>query len=263
MAKLTKQQAKWHREAQALLTQDTLTEDEQDFVVQHWREDAEHINAETGAFFTPWDLALDLALHLTGTRIIDLCAGIGTLSLAYWRRTALERRWEGATLDIVCIEKNPAYVDVGRKILPEATWICADVLDPRTVAHLGHFDSVVSNPPFGRLPRNGQGPRYTGAEFEFHVVDLGYTLADTGAFILPQQSCGFRYSGTTEGYRRDETPKYRRFAEQTGIDLDAGIGVDTTCEVYGPWRGTAPLVEIATTSDHATHHSLLTQPLAS
>jgi 2-polyprenyl-3-methyl-5-hydroxy-6-metoxy-1,4-benzoquinol methylase len=43
---------------------------------------------------------------------------------------------------MVCIEKNPDYVAVGRKVVPEATWICADVFD--LPADLGRYDRVVA-----------------------------------------------------------------------------------------------------------------------
>lgn len=136
MSKLTKTEARNHQRAQELLTQDVLGWRDKRFVLENWREDAEHLNGVAGAFFTPWGLALDVALHVVGDRVIDLCAGIGTLSLAYWWRTELDRQY-GRRLDLVCVEANPAYVAVGRKILPEATWICADVLDPATMTGLG------------------------------------------------------------------------------------------------------------------------------
>ena len=44
MAKLTKQQRKAHAEAEAILTKDRITDDERDFVFQHWREGATHEN---------------------------------------------------------------------------------------------------------------------------------------------------------------------------------------------------------------------------
>lgn len=160
MSKLTKIQARNHQQAQNLLAQDMLTWDDKLFVLENWREDAEHVNGIAGAFFTPWGLALDLALHIVGDRVVDLCAGIGTLSLAYWQRCELDRR-EGRQLDLVCVESNPDY-------------------------------------------------------------DAGCAIADHGAFIVPQQSAGFLYSGRATGYQRSESDRYKRFEHQTGIVLDAG-----------------------------------------
>ncbi|MEM6617579.1 MAG: hypothetical protein AAF619_13740, partial [Pseudomonadota bacterium] len=47
--------------------------------------------------------------------------------------------------ELVCVEINPAFVEIGKKMIPEATWICADVFDVLDI-ELGHFDCAVSNP---------------------------------------------------------------------------------------------------------------------
>lgn len=41
--------------------------------------------------------------------------------------------------------------------------------------------------------------------------------------------------------------------QQTGVVLDAGIGVDTTYPGYGSWHGVSPLVEIVTNNDPTEH----------
>lgn len=56
-----------------------------------------------------------------------LCAGIGVLSYAAQLECSDRSR---CYADITCVELNPHYVEVGKKVVPEATWICADVLDP-------------------------------------------------------------------------------------------------------------------------------------
>src|SRR5690606_10107376 len=136
--------------------------DEKEFVLLNWREDASHVNSSAGAFFTPMALAFDFAIEVPAGRIIDLCAGVGMLSWALLNR----RRWDAAPLDLTCIEVNPAYVEVGRKVLPEARWICASVFDVPGM-DLGQFDCAISNPPFGAVKRSGNGPRYSGKDFEF------------------------------------------------------------------------------------------------
>lgn len=240
MAKLSKDQAKQHAAAVDLLSKDKLTDDEREFVLRNWREDAHHINGIAGAFFTPLDLALDFTIEVHGRRIIDLCAGIGCLSLAcHWRNG-----WGDPPREIVCIEKNPDYVAVGRKLLPEAQWICADIFElPFLAADLGRFDIAISNPPFGAVKRAGRNaPRYRGKEFEYHVIDLAAGVADAGTFIIPQESAPFRYSGHPS-FERNEGPKYRAFQEATGITLQPNCGMD--CDHYrGEWRGTSPRVEI-------------------
>lgn len=235
MAKLSKQQAKHHAQACEILKQDRLSYDDRVFVLENWQESASHINSTAGAFFTPSGLARDLAIETTGRTIVDLCAGIGALAFAAWDHS-------GQTADITCVEVNPDYVAVGRKVLPEATWICASVFDykPGRVV-----DCVISNPPFGRVPsgRGGESPRYTGGDFEYRVIDLAKDMARDGVFILPQQACPWKYSGHSH-YETVANEKYEKFSAQTGIQLSMNCGID--CAAYaGDWRGVAPRVEIA------------------
>ncbi|MCC8939630.1 methyltransferase [Bradyrhizobium sp. Arg68] len=241
MAKLTKVEAKAHAEAVELLKKEVLTYDERVFVLDNWHEGANHINGSAGAFFTPTGLAGDFAIDACGGRTIDLCAGIGALAFhVFWRGNYARSQGEPGR-EIVCIERNPAYVEVGRKVLPEAQWICADVFD-FDLKGLGRFDCAIANPPFGATPRAGSGPRYTGRSFEFHLIDIASDIADYGAFIIPQMSAPFEYSGV-QCYRERRSADYLRFVEQTGIHLEAGCGVD--CSYYrDAWRGVAPSVEI-------------------
>lgn len=238
MSKLTKKQAKAHQAACDLLAKDALSHDEKWFVLENWQESAAHINSMAGAFFTPPGLASDFVIDVTGRRIIDLCAGIGMLSFTAYQRGQWDRCWP----EIVCIEANADYVAVGRKILPEATWICADVFDVPTM-NLGHFDCAISNPPFGATPRNSKkSPRYTGSDFEYHVIDIASDVADYGAFILPQMSAPFTYSGK-QHFSDQKHEKYLAFEKQTAIELTNGCGVDTAYH-QKDWRGVSPIVEI-------------------
>lgn len=237
MAKLSKAEAKAHEQACSLLEEPTLTFDERWFVYENWQESANHVNSIAGAFFTPIGLARDFSIEVSGDRIIDLCAGIGVLSFA----ASLHIRREQLP-EIVCVEKNPAYVAVGRKLLPEATWIEADVFD---LPDLGHFDTAISNPPFGATPRRGgAGKNYTGPAFEYHVLDVASTIADYGVFILPQASAPFSFSGGN-GFRKTPSESYERFGRQTGIVLDPSCGIDTAF-YRRDWRGVSPATEIVT-----------------
>ncbi|MGV9891681.1 methyltransferase [Streptomyces sp. NPDC003395] len=241
MGRLTKQQAKLHQEACALIDLDRdLTEDEKDFVLTNWQEAATATHGLDGAYFTPEGLARALSIEVGGDRVIDLCAGIGRL--AYGCRDLWGRRWNNQpSRQIVCVEKNPDYVKVGRKILPEAQWICADVLDLPGM-NLGHFDTAISNPPFGAIKRVGNGPDYTGSRFEYHVIAVASTLATFGAFIIPQTSAPFRYSGE-RCYRTETDSECERFQRQTGIAMGSGAGCDTS--IYAEeWHGVSPRVEI-------------------
>lgn len=255
MAKLTKAQAKAHQQACDLLAKDALTDAEKMFVLENWQESASHINTVAGAFFTPYDLARDFAIETFPGRIIDLCAGIGMLSYAVRDK----HQWDKAPLDITCVEINPDYVAVGRKILPEARWIEASVFDVLDMG-LGQFDVAISNPPFGRITRpEGKGaPRYKGGEFEFHVIDIAAHLANYGTFILPQMSSGFRYSGS-QRYERDTSGKAFDFQQKTGIYLGPSCGIDTAF-YKDSWRGVSPICEIVCCDFEAKEVEAVTTP---
>jgi SAM-dependent methyltransferase len=174
---------------------------------------------------------------LEAGRVIDLCSGIGMLSYAVWQRSRFNHRRP----QITCVERNADYVEVGRKLLPEATWICADVLGVLDM-RLGHFDSAISNPPFGNIRRTKNSPRYAGKDFEFHVIDIAAHLADYGTFIVPQMSAGFNFSGRPN-YERQTGGRAVAFQELTGLHFDAGCGVDTAL-YKDEWKGVSPICEI-------------------
>lgn len=240
MSKLTKAQAKAHQAACDLLSKDVLTIDERLFVIENWQESAKHINTIAGAFFTPWGLARDFSIEVCGRRVIDLCAGIGSLSLAYFLKCQFDSRMP----EITCIEKNPDYLAVGKKVLPEATWIEADVFDVPELG-LGQFQCAYGNPPFGATPRNSRkSAGYSGGEFEYHVINIASKVAEYGTFIVPQMSAPFTYSGKP-CYTETNPDRYRDFSEQTGIELGANCGIDTSFYARD-WHGVSIAVEIVT-----------------
>lgn len=244
MAKLTKPEIRAHEQALALLDKPVLTDDDKEFVFRNWHEGATNINSQAGAFFTPYDMAFDFAFDVGGPRIIDLCAGIGMLSYAVYHRHVwghLERKPQ-----ITCVERNPEYIAVGKKLLPEATWVEADVFDVIDLGlHAGDdglFDYAISNPPFGNIKRTRNAPRYSGKDFEFHVIDIAAHIANRGTFIVPQGSAGFNYSGN-KGYSRQSEGKAFKFQELSGLFFEAGVGLDTAY-YREEWKGVSPLCEI-------------------
>ena len=240
MAKLSKPQIKAHGRALELLAQDRLTEEGREFVFDNWQESANHVNSAAGAFFTPLDMAWTFELEVGGPRILDLCAGIGVLSYAVYQR----RSWANSEPpQITCVEINPDYAAVGRKLLPEATWIVADAMSDLDI---GRFDWVISNPPFGKL--NGHG------DFDLAIVERAECYADNATFILPAGSVPWSYSGRNFFEPDSRSEKARRFRDRTKIDLAPNCGID--CSVWEKdWRGAAPKVEIAL-ADYAEARAL-------
>src|SRR5690348_1627910 len=114
--KLTKPQIKAHKEAMALVDCNRpLKDDEKEFILDNFQEAATHINSAAGAFFTPRGLARDFAIEVNGgsaykQRCIDLCAGIGSLAYAVEQNVG----------SLVCVEVNPEYARIGKRIVPDA-----------------------------------------------------------------------------------------------------------------------------------------------
>lgn len=230
--KLTKAQIKAHNEAMALVDADRPLKDfEKEFILDNFNEGALHINSAAGAFFTPRGLARDFAIEVHGGRAIDLCAGIGSLSYA------VEQKCDS----LVCVEINPDYLRIGKRIVPEATWILSSVFDGHLM-EFGLFDWAISNPPFGAINGDGYKGTYKGGQFEYKVMEIASHIARYGAFILPQASANFSYSGKG-AFAEIESQKAKAFREQTGIVMESNCGIDTS--IYkDEWRGVSPICEI-------------------
>jgi len=149
MAKLTKAETKQHNQIMDLIHSDRpLTYEEKEFIITNFHEGSTTNNGELGAFFTPLGLAFDFKIdaHTEGS-VIDLCAGIGGLSFAMVHGMYSRPR------EIVCVELNHTYYQLGKRIVPEATWINGDAL---TTEFDRRFDVAISNPP------NRAGRKRTG-----------------------------------------------------------------------------------------------------
>ena len=249
MSKLSKPVAALHQKAMDLVHSDKrLNQEERYFVAENYREDAQHVNSVNGAFFTPLDLSHDFAMgcnygeHLRS--LVDLCAGIGNLSLPFYERMEDKSR-------LTLVEINPDYVMVGKRIMPDARWIVADVLDVKEWWDGQKYGFAIANSPFGNVCISSQVKRFFKSRhgFEFYVMELAAAVANDAAFIVPQMSVPFKYSGNN-GFTVHQPEKYRQFAEATGLALDLLISVD--CNAYiDQWHGVRPVVELVTFAEAA------------
>lgn len=130
--KLSKNQISKHESALRLLDKDYLTYDEKLQVYKDWIPAYSENIGVIASYFTPHNMARDMCLEISGNKIIDLCSGIGMLAFTY-------HHWQNDKTDIVCIERNRSFVEVGKKLLPEAEWrVCraSDVGAPHHRARL-------------------------------------------------------------------------------------------------------------------------------
>jgi hypothetical protein len=251
--KLTKKQTKKHNEAVEILKKDVLSFEDKLLVLENWHEGDENNNSAAGAFFTPYYLARDFKLEIYNgkNRIIDLCAGIGALSLPHYEYCIME----GIEPDITCVELNFKYIEIGKKILPKAKWIQASALDLDYLKTLGTFNQVISNPPYGKIKTaqpidSNELLKYKGSEFEFNLIDVASNIAEYGSFLIPQGSTPFKYSGNRyfEDLRTEDDGsrlgrKVKKFIKETELEYQFGVGVDTSY-FKNDWKGVKVICEI-------------------
>jgi SAM-dependent methyltransferase len=224
MAKISKRMLKLHQEALELVNQDKpLTFPEKEFVLANYKPYAEHNVTETNAFFTPIEFACALNIELPHPsqfdrkmRVLDLCAGMGILSFAFYHYNGLGYA-DQENIELVCIELEEEYVKVGKKILPEATWIQGSIMDSKTFEGLGEFDVFISNPPFMNL--GGYKGTYTTAR-------IGMSMSEYGVMIVPQCNCPFIASGN-KPYEEVYNMDYNKFEDTELIRFSASC-LDTT-----------------------------------
>lgn len=237
MAKLTKQEIANHNKILDLINSDkVLTFDEKWFILENYHEGATNINSASGAFFTPLYYSRDFSLEVWGNTVIDLCAGIGSLSFFLVNKYVPEDCPE----HLVCVELNQEYYDIGKRIVPEAEWILGDALSYEAPIL---FDQCISNPPFGRIKTSEYTDlSYKGSEFEYKIISKASTISRYGTFILPQMSSGFKYSGNRY-LEYVESTKYSKFKNETGIELFPGVGIDSSV-FKDDWKGVSIVTEV-------------------
>ena len=235
MAKISKRKAKLHLEACELLKQDELSSDDKDFVYEHWLPSYNHNTGWIASFFTPLGLARDITIYIPDEgRIVDICAGIGGLS-----RVMLDRTYDKSKLDVVCVERSQDFVDVGKKLVPEATWIQGDVFDKDLWDKLGKFDYAISNPPFGQIGQiKPDWLKYHGVA-DLMAVEVALQVSSASTFILPQGSLPFVFSG---GHKIQDSRPFSKLQEcYPNIEVSCS-SLDTSL-YEDEWLDASPKVE--------------------
>lgn len=251
MARISRDALRRHDEACALLAQERLLQpDEIGRIIDDWHEGAGHANSRMGAHFTPYGLAVGMAVEAeTRGRVLDLCAGIGTLSYAHWSHM---NAWAATPHEnqelYTLVEMNPDYAAIARRLLPGAEVIVGSVFDPVLIAELRSrdFDMAISNPPYGRYnTASGKGPRYVGKDCHYAVIDVASEVARQGVFLIPQAATPFRYSGQQgmSTVQDDDRRPYDRFSSQTGIEFEFNSGINTDYH-RSEWRDVSIRVEV-------------------
>lgn len=234
--KLSKIERKRHAEAVALVEKARkLSLEERLFVAEFWNPMAEHNVGISASFFTPMGLARELQIETIQKprkRVLDLFAGTGRLALYAWFAT------ENAG-EIVCIENNPAFIEVGKKVLPDANWIRADAFDAGTYANLGKFDEVICNPPYGLFPKTDW---LFNTVSQYMAAEVAMKCAEHAVFILAQGDCPFSFSGQ-QSFSTGKNQKYETFHKKTGICFGMNCGLDTSIH-NASWQGTRIKTEI-------------------
>lgn len=222
--KLTKQQTKAHDEAMKLVDSGRpLTSAEKEFILDNYHPGASHNIGRGGIFFTPPAIAQTVAtFHGGGGKVLDACAGIGALS--YWLRC-----YSSQPIDLTCVEINPEFVRVGKRVLPEAKWICADFFHGKPK---GWFDSAISNPPFGRVA-SIRSENFTTAHFA--AMERMAEMCEMGGIVIIPD-----IDHSQEDRRHLQPSQSRDYLKFRELHPDWDItpcSVDMRCFEDSPWKG--------------------------
>jgi len=237
--KLSKRKLKLHDQAEEILQKEELNGADKEFVFENWHPAVNHDVTGHAVYFTPEGLASELAMQLYGEELVvlDLCAGIGMLS---WS-VVNAYRWTGKIPRIIAVEFNKDFVEVGKKLVPEAEWIQGNIFDDETWAQIDcPIDIVISNPPFGAIA-SYKYDRKLPADLE--IVGRALDISPKGGiFILPSGSVPFEYSGVSY-YKSKESSAWNRFLKYyPDVEINC-CSIDT--EVYrDEWRMANPRVEL-------------------
>lgn len=243
MATISRRAIGLHNQACELLTKNSLTFSKKLFILENWNEAINNNHQRLGAFFTPLDMARECYIEMNSpVPTIDLCAGIGAFSFQLYNNLEL---MDKAYL-LTCVEINPVFIEVGKKLLPKANWVLGDATDIEFINSLGDFSQVISNPPFGDIKTGGVfSGDYSGNSFEYKIIEVGKHIgAKYGTFLIPQSSSSFKLSGQ-QCFEEQNPTEYVKFNNETGIELLPNCGIDLDF-FRNSWKHTNILCECNT-----------------
>jgi predicted RNA methylase len=139
-----------------------------------------------GAHFTPWDVARELTYWAVspGDRVLDLAAGVGSLSRAC--------AYYGDNIEVVAVELCHEFIEIGKRIAPEARWVQGSIYDQKLIQRLGKFDAVVSNPPYSIKVEKQDWLSYNGAS-ELMAAEVALRAGKDATFIMPANSVPWHF----------------------------------------------------------------------
>lgn len=244
--KITREQDKLHDEAVSLINLSRpLTDDEIEIVYRQYNPMAENSIGKGAIYFTPYDLASDFAAMCQPKGVVvDLCAGIGILAhhvlkhdYAGWGSRS---NLCGDIKRIICIEINEQFVEIGKKLVPEAEWICGNMLNLDILTKIGKVDCVISNPPYGQIfsKKEHTWTKVKGP-IQWLAIEVSLRLAYNGAMmILPSVDCDtdMKHKGTRLN-REKYLDKYFPGIHMENASIDASI-------YKNQWIGAKPDVTV-------------------
>ena len=259
MARLTRLQEKKHDEALSLLSLNRKLKDEEtEFVFRHYSAMATHrvakgairwsvigallLAAQYGrSIVTPYEIASELAVMARlqgGGRVIDYAAGIGVLT----HHMLISEYWDAKPKHHVCVEIDPEFVEVGKKLLPRVEWVCGNIFDRDLVQSLGTFTMGIANPPFGAVPSLASGKEWLKAKVPAHLatVELMVRMCQHGGCA----SCCWRV--IMPRVDQEYQPQTGRLSDALQRLLTAfpglhvGMCMDLDWDQYPKWQGANP-----------------------
>jgi len=241
MGKITRAQSKAHDDALALLSLCRgLTADEKEFVFRNYNPMATNNVGKAAIFFTPFDLASELLPYLGGFsgRLLDAFAGIGVLAYHAWKK------FHSNMNELVCVELNGDFVQAGKKLVPEATWIQGDMFDINLVAGLGIFNVAITNPPYGNVATGQEANKWLQyhGPMQLEAAEVILRITTKGGLMILQRVDQEHQLGPTP-----PSTHYKRWKKAFPGAMISEQSTDTS--IYrDQWQGAKPDVVLADVS---------------